>query len=310
MKFQHKPVLVSQVLEYVNPQPNENAIDCTLGGGGHALEILKKTSPNGKLLGIDLDTNAIKASKNKLKSYKDRTIFVNDNYKNIKQILYAAGINNIHIILLDLGLSSYQLQEGTRGFSFKGNTVLDMRFGQTELTAADILNNYKEEELVRIFKEYGQERFAKLIAKEIVKQRKEQKIFKTSQLIEVIEKVYKNKPKPRKIHIATKVFQALRIEVNDELNNLKTALPDALNILEKGGRLAVISFHSLEDKIVKQFFKQESKDCLCPPQIPVCQCKHKAQLKIITKKPIIPNNKEIKPNPRSRSAKLRVAVKI
>ena len=310
MKFQHEPVLVKEVLEYLAPSSNENFVDCTLGGGGHAKEILKMTSPNGKLLGIDLDKEAIKASGEELKEFQGRFFLVNDNFKNLKQIIYVAEFNNINGILLDLGLSSYELQDAARGFSFKGSAWLDMRFGEEGKTAVDIVNNYKEEELTKIFKEYGEERFAGLIAREIVKERKINKITKTDQLVGIIERVYKNKPKPKKIHVATKVFQALRIEVNDELNNLKKVLPQALEILTVGGRLAVISFHSLEDRIVKEFFKREAKECICPPKLPICICGHKAQLKILTKKVIIPSWAEIKSNPRSRSAKLRVAQKI
>lgn len=314
MKFEHISVLEKEVIQYLEPKKNENTIDCTLGGGGHAKKILLKTAPDGKLLGIDLDPAALQAAKNNLSKFKDRVFFAEDNYKNLKQILkqkkYVERFNQVDIILLDLGLSSYELQDKTRGFSFQGSADLDMRFGKTDLKASDIINNYSEEDLRQIFKEYGQERFAKPIAKEIVKQRKIKPIEKTDQLVQVIETVYKNKPKPRNIHTATKVFQALRIETNDELNNLKSFLPDAIDILAKGGRLGVISFHSLEDRIVKMFFKKESKDCLCPPKFPVCKCNHKANLEIITKKPIIPTKQEIRANPRSRSAKFRAAVKI
>jgi len=310
MKFEHEPVLLKEALDYLDPKSNENFIDCTLGGGGHAKEILERTSPKGKLLGIDLDPQAISASQNNLQGFKSRITLVNDNYKNLKQIIYDTGFNKINGILLDLGLSSYELQDSARGFSFKGSAFLDMRFGRAGKTAADIINNYKAEDLIKIFKEYGEERYAKQIAQEIVIERKNNKITQTNQLVSLIDKVYQNKPKPRKIHPATKVFQALRIEVNDELNNLKQVLPQALTVLEKGGRLAVISFHSLEDRIVKEFFKREAKECLCPPQVPVCVCGHQAQLKILTKKAIKPSIAEIESNPRSRSAKLRAALKI
>ncbi len=310
MKFEHTPVLLDEVIEYLKPQPNQNFIDCTLGGGGHAKAILKRTGPNGKLLGIDLDEQAIKAASQNLQKFKDRMVLINDNYQNLNQIVYDTGFNKINGILLDLGLSNYQIQAEARGFSFKGDSFLDMRFGKTEQTAADIINNYKEADLIRIFKEYGEERYAKQIAREIVDLRKKQPITKTNQLVNIIEMVYQNKPKPKKIHVATKVFQALRIEVNNELANLKKILPQALEVLAENGRLVVISFHSLEDKIVKEFFKKEAKDCLCPPQIPICVCEHKARLKILTKKVIKPGQTEIMKNPRSRSAKLRAAVKI
>jgi len=314
MKYKHVSVLKNEVINYLDPKNNENCIDCTLGGGGHAKAILEKTAPNGNLLGIDLDINAIKAAKQNLKDYKNRIYLVEDNYKNLKQILkqkkYDSGFNKIDIILLDLGISSYEMQDKTRGFSFQGSADLDMRFGQTDLKASDIINNYSENELTRVFKEYGEERYSRLIAREIIKQRKIKPILKTDQLVGLIENVYKNKQKPKKIHVATKVFQGLRIETNDELNNLTKFLPEALEILNKGGRLGIISFHSLEDRIVKRFFKQESKDCLCPPQLPICQCNHQAQLKILTKKPVEAGVEEIKNNPRSRSAKLRAAEKI
>jgi len=310
MKFVHQPVLAGEVIEYLKPEPNQNFIDCTLGGGGHAQEILKLSKPNGKLLGIDLDPEAIKASKAKLKAYQQRVFLVNDNYKNLKQIVYDNSFDKINGILLDLGLSSFELADPKRGFSFQTSAPLDMRFGQTVLTASQIVNSYKEKQLSKIFKEYGEERYSKQIAQEIVKQRREEKISKTDQLVAIIEKVYQNKPKPKKIHVATKVFQALRIEVNDEINTLKKILPICLQLLAPKGRLVVISFHSLEDKIVKQFLKQEARDCICPPEIPVCQCNHQTKVKILTKKVIQPTITEIKNNPRSRSAKLRVAEKI
>jgi 16S rRNA (cytosine1402-N4)-methyltransferase len=310
MEFKHQPVLVKEVLEYLDPKPNENFVDCTLGGGGHAQEILKLTGPGGKLIGIDLDPEAIKAAKEKLKNFGDRAILINDNFKNLKQIIYdAGGFNQINGILLDLGLSSYELEDETRGFSFRGSSFLDMRFGATEKTAAYIVNQYKEENLTRIFKDYGEERYAKLIARDIVKERKITPIRTTDQLVKIIEKIYPHNPKS-KIHPATKVFQALRIEVNHELENLQEILPQAMDLLAKGGRLVVISFHSLEDRIVKDFFKNEAKGCICPPKLPVCVCNHQPNLEILTKKIIIPSLGEIKNNPRSRSAKLRAAIKI
>jgi 16S rRNA (cytosine1402-N4)-methyltransferase len=309
MSLQHEPVLLNEVIEYLNPRSGENFIDCTLGGGGHAKAILEKTTPSGKLVAIDLDTKALEIAKANLKEYSSRIIFVNDNFKHIENIAASFEINKFDGILLDLGLSSIELADESRGFSFQKNAFLDMRFGSGGKTASDILNGYKEADLARIFKEYGEERFSRQIAKEIVNYRGKEKISKTNQLVEIIESVYKNKPRP-KINVATKVFQALRIEVNEELNNLKQVLPVALKLLETGGRIAVISFHSLEDRIVKDFFKQEAKDCLCPPNVPVCVCNHKTSIKILTKKVIIASEQEIKNNPRSRSAKLRVALKI
>jgi 16S rRNA (cytosine1402-N4)-methyltransferase len=310
MEFKHESVLPKEVVEYLAPKPNENFIDCTLGGGGHAQAILSLTGPDGKLLGIDLDPEAIKAAKAKLQKYGERAVLINDNFKNLKKIIYdAGGFTQINGILLDLGLSSYELEDETRGFSFRGSAFLDMRFGASEKTAAYIVNQYKEENLTRIFKDYGEERYAKLIAREIVKERKVQPIRTTEQLVKIIEKVYPHNPKS-KIHPATKVFQALRIEVNHELENLQEILPQAMDLLVKGGRLVVISFHSLEDRIVKDFFKNEAKGCICPPKLPVCVCNHKPTLKILTKKIITPSLGEIKNNPRSRSAKLRAAIKL
>ena len=309
MSLQHKSVLLEEAIKYLDPKSGENFIDCTLGGGGHARVILEKTTPGGKLLAIDLDTEAIEISKEYLKEYSSRIIYINDNFSNLEKIAESSGLKKIDGILLDLGLSSIELDDLNRGFSFKSNAFLDMRFGSGGKTAADILNSYKETELARIFKDYGEERHSKLIAKEIVDFRGKEKITTVNQLVSIIESVYKNKPRP-KIHVATKVFQALRIEVNNELNNLKKVLPVALNLLDKGGRIVVISFHSLEDRIVKEFFKQESRDCLCPPNVPICQCNHRASLRILTKKIITSSEQEIKNNPRSRSAKLRAAQKI
>jgi len=310
MEFKHQPVLVKEVLQYLAPQANENFIDCTVGGGGHSEEILKFNGPKGKVLGIDLDSQAIKAAGENLKQFKDRIVLAKDNYKNIKKIAYdIPEFNHINGILLDLGLSSFELEDETRGFSFRGSAFLDMRFGDSEKTAAYIINQYKEENLAKIFKIYGEERYAQQIAREIVKERKLQPIRTTEQLVNIIENVYSHKPKP-KIHVATKVFQALRIEVNHELDNLQEVLPQAIDLLAKGGRLVVISFHSLEDRIVKDFLKNETRGCICPPKLPVCNCNHKPSIKILTKKIIIPSLEEIKNNPRSRSAKLRAAIKI
>lgn len=309
MEFKHQSVLVNEVIQYLSPKSNENFVDCTVGGGGHAKSILELTKPNGKVLGIDLDPEAIKAASLNLQRFGSRAVFINDNFKNLKKIIYDAGFTQINGILLDLGVSSFELEDETRGFSFRGSSFLDMRFGATEKTAAYIVNQYKEENLSRIFKNYGEERYAKLIARAIVNERKIQPIRTTEQLVKIIEKVYQHKPK-LKINPATKVFQALRIEVNHELENLEEILPQALESLDKGGRIVVISFHSLEDRIVKDFFRQEARGCICPPKVPICTCKHQPKIKILTRKIIIPTNQEIKENPRSRSAKLRAAVKI
>lgn len=309
----HVPVLLKEVIENLNPKPNQNFIDCTLGGGGHALAILKLNSPRGKMLGIDLDKSAIEIVKLKMKNEKlkvNRLIAVNANFKDLKKIVLQNNFKNISGILIDLGFSSMQIADPEKGFSFLLDAPLDMRYGEEGETASEIINNRPRSELERILKEYGEERFAKQIAKEICEARKRKPIRTTFELVGIISKAVPKRFQHGRIHFATKTFQALRIAVNDELNNLKSVLPQAVEILAPGGRLAVISFHSLEDRIVKYFFKRESTDCLCPKEIPFCQCKHKASLKIITKKPIIPTEEEVEINPRSRSAKLRVAEKI
>lgn len=310
MTYKHISVLKNEVLEWLNPQPNQNFIDCTLGGGGHTLEILKRVEPNGKVLGIDLDNEAIENVRTKTKS--NNLALVQDNFRNLTKI-YNQYFNSlpIHGVLLDLGVSSPQFDNPERGFSFKETGPLDMNFNQSaELKASEIINQWSERELERIFKDYGEERFAKKIARAIIKAREIEKITTTKQLAEIVRQSIPLKFQSKKIHPATKVFQALRIAVNDELENLRQVLPQIVQLLEKGGRVAVISFHSLEDRIVKQFFVQESKECTCPPIFPVCRCDKKSNLKILTKKPIVASTEEIESNPRSRSAKLRVAERV
>lgn len=309
----HEPVLLKEVLEYLRPEPNDNFIDGTLGNGGHALALLKLITPSGRLLGIDLNRRTIEMTQERINAAAsqigDRLILVKDNFNNLEQIVSTYKFYPVKGILLDLGFSSSELADPERGFSFEQVGPLDMRYGDTRLTAKEIVNHWSERELSRILKEYGEERYARLIARAMVEARKIRELETTTDLVRVIERVYRGKPKP-KIHFATKIFQSLRIAVNDELNNLKLVLPAALKVLAPAGRLAIISFHSLEDKIVKDFFKQESKGCLCPPSLPICHCGHEPSLKIITKKPIRPSQLEIKNNPRSRSAKMRVAEKI
>ena len=308
----HQPVLLDQVIHYLAPKSNQNFVDCTLGGGGHASEILKRTAPAGLLLGIDLDPSAIQLTQDATKIYKNRIGLVKDNFKNLKQILNDSQFSRVNGILFDLGLSSNQLQDHARGFSFLASGTLDMRFGaQSDLTASKILNTWSAEDLIKIFQEYGEEKLARPIALRILEARARRPISLSQEIVEIVSAVYKKYYRAKsKINPATKIFQALRIAVNDELENLRQVLPQAVESLPAGGRLAVLSYHSLEDKIVKNFFQQEAKDCLCPPQIPVCRCGHKKTLKIMTKKPIIPTAEEIFQNPRSRSAKLRVAEKV
>jgi 16S rRNA (cytosine1402-N4)-methyltransferase len=286
----HIPVLLNEVLKYLNPKPNENFVDCTFGQGGHSLKILEKIKPKGKILGIETDEELFEKMKSKVK--EKRLILVKDSYKSLEKIIKNKKFGPVKGILFDLGLSSWHLEESKRGFSFKKDEILDMRYDlKNPLTAKKILNEWQEKEIEKILREYGQESFADRIAREILKRRP---IEKTFQLVEAIKEATPGWYKKRKIHFATKTFQALRIAVNDELENLKSALPQALKILGKDGRLVVISFHSLEDKIVKNFLKENSK---------------KGLIQILTKKPIRPSQEEIKKNPRARSAKLRAAIK-
>ncbi len=289
----HIPVLQKEVLQYLDPKPNENFVDCTIGGGGHAFSIFEETSPEGKILGIDADEKVIKNLK--IKKLKKRITLVCDNYVNLGEVIKKHKFRPIHGILFDLGMSSWHLEESARGFSFLKKEPLDMRYNfQNPLTAEKIINYWSAPEMEMILRDYGEEPFARPIAKNIVELRKIKPITNTFQLVEIIKKSLPGRFQQKKIHPATKTFQALRIAVNDELNNLKNVLPQALEILKPGGRLVVISFHSLEDRIVKNFYRSRSA----------------IDLKILTKKPVVPAAKEIKINPRSRSAKLRVAERL
>lgn len=295
----HVPVLLKEIIKYLDPEPNENFIDATLGGGGHAFAILEKISPNGKLLGIDLSKDAIskiKEARNDQPSIKDRLILVNDNFANLSEIIKKYNFLSVSGIIVDLGLSSDLLEASRRGFSFQKDEFLDMRFGETGKTAYEIINQGLPEELEEIFRKYGEEKFSGLIALNIVKVRQKRIIKATKDLVKVIADVIKDKvPERFQIKTFARIFQALRIAVNNELENLKKVLYQSIEILSPGGKIAVISFHSLEDRIVKNFFRDKKNDGL---------------LKILTKKPVTPDFKEIKINPRARSAKLRVAQKI
>lgn len=308
--------MLKEVLEYLNPKPGQCFIDCTLGGAGYTMAIAKKVGKDGKVLAIDLDNLAIENAKCQITNAKlQNIILANDNFKNLSKIVEKYFGNKksaeFHGIVLDLGLSSAQLQDRDRGFSFQLDAPLNMAFGQTAgETTERIVNNWRAEELERIFKEYGEERFAKRIARKIVEERKLKSIKTTGQMVEIIKSAAPKKYLYGKIHPATRVFQALRIATNNELENLEQALPQAMDLLAKGGRITVISYHSLEDRIVKHFFKRESKDCVCPPSYPACLCNHKARLKILTKSVVRASEEEVLNNPRARSAKLRAAEKI
>ena len=302
----------------MNPQSGELFIDCTLGGAGYTMAIAERVGLEGKVLAIDLDKMAIENAREVIaKKNLKNIILANGNFKNLSKIVneyfdQGQEAGKFSGIVLDLGLSSAQLEDGNRGFSFKLNAPLDMAFGPREenSTTYEIVNGWKEDDLRKIIRDYGEEKFAGRIAAAIVRERKNAPINTTEDLVKIIEGAVPGKYLRGKIHPATRTFQALRIATNDELGNLREVLPVALGLLKKGGRLAVVSFHSLEDRIVKNFFREEAKDCICPPALPICQCNHKASFKIITKKIVIPGEEEEKSNPRSRSAKLRVAEKI
>jgi len=302
----HTPVLLKEAVDALAVQPGGRYIDCTLGAGGHAAAILEQSSPGGQVLGIDADPEAIKIAKSRLETYKGSTLLINENFVNLQAICLKYDFLPVHGILFDLGLSSPQLYSNSRGFSFQHDAPLDMRLGPSqEVTAADIINTFSEHELTHVIRTYGEEVYSRQITHHILRKRP---IKTTLELARVIEQAIGSRR--GKIHPATKTFQALRIVVNQELEHLKLALKQAVSLLGFEGRLVVISYHSLEDRIVKQFMQQESRDCICPPYTPVCVCGHTACLRLVSKKVITPSPAEVRLNPRSRSAKLRVAKRI
>ena len=302
----HKPVLLKEVLSALSIQPGGRYVDCTLGGGGHAMAIIQNSAPGGQLLGIDADPEAIRAAAINLSRYTESILLVNDNFVNINAICHHYDFYPVHGILLDLGLSSMQLYDDPRGFSFQYEAALDMRFNPKQnITAADIVNNYSEVDLAQLIRKYGEEPHSFKIARRIVQSRP---VNTTTQLADIVAEAIGGRH--GRIHPATRTFQALRIVVNEELEHLEETLGKTIDLLGAGGRLVVISYHSLEDRIVKQFLQRESKDCICPPSVPVCQCKHTASFRLINKKVITPSEKELDENPRSRSARMRVAERI
>lgn len=310
MEFKHVSVLLDECINALNIKEDGIYVDCTLGGAGHSSEIVKRLSSDGRLIGFDQDKDALKAAGERLKDYKNVT-YVHSNFYAIYDVLTDLGIDGVDGILMDLGVSSYQLDNGERGFSYMQDAPLDMRMNrENEFSAYEIVNTYSEEELYRIIKEYGEEKFAKRIASFIVKNREEKNIETTLELVEIIKAAIPAKARREGPHPAKRTFQAIRIEVNKELEIISKTILDGVKKLNKGGRMAIITFHSLEDRIVKKEFKDLATDCICPSYLPICQCDKEALVKVITRKPILPTTEEVEENPRSRSAKLRVAERI
>jgi len=306
MNFNHKSVLLDEVIESLNIKPDGYYVDGTLGGAGHALEVIKRLK-GGRLIGIDQDADAIKAATERLIDYKNRVIIVRDNYVNIENILKREGIDKVDGIYVDLGVSSYQLDTTDRGFTYRFDAPLDMRMDdRNELKASDIVNNYSEAELFHVIRDYGEDRFAKNIAKHIVEYRNKKKIETTFELVDIIKSAIPMKIQVTGGHPAKRTFQAIRIELNKELEVLEDSINVMIELLKPGGRLSVITFHSLEDRIVKQAFKKAESPCVCPKKFPVCVCGNKSKGRVITRKAVLPSKEELEENSRAKSAKLRV----
>lgn len=311
MGFHHISVLLKECIEGLKINPEGIYVDGTMGGAGHSEVICKNLNSRGRFIGIDRDIDAIRASEIKLKSKYNHIDLVNDNFINIKTILKDLEIDSISGMLLDLGVSSYQLDEADRGFSYMHNAPLDMRMNRSQiLTAKEVVNHYTQKRLEEIIKDFGEERWAKRIAEFIVNERKSSQIHTTYELVDIIKKAIPAGARKDGPHPAKRTFQAIRIEVNGELNILEQSIMDIVDVLSPMGRLCIISFHSLEDRIVKKTFKRLEKPCTCPPDFPICVCGEKSKAKIITRKPILPSSEEVEANPRSRSAKLRILEKL
>ena len=311
IKFSHVSVLLRECIEALNIKPDGIYVDCTTGGGGHSLEIVKRLTAGGRLIAIDRDEDALRAAGARLADYADRVTFVHSNYAMLQSVLAGLGIPKADGVLADLGVSSYQLDTAERGFSYMQDAPLDMRMDREQpLSARDVVNTYSEEELRRILYDYGEEKFARNIAANIVKQRSERPIETTLELAELVKGSMPKAAREGGHHPAKRTFQAIRIEVNAELSSIPPALDAAVHALNPGGRVAVITFHSLEDRLVKQKFAALSSGCTCPREFPVCVCGKKPVVRVITKKPVTAGEDELEVNPRSRSAKLRVAEKI
>lgn len=311
MEFKHASVMAGKVVEYLGCRASGVYVDATVGGGGHAREILEASAPTGRLIGIDRDAEAIEAATRSLRVFGDRARLVQGNFREIKSILSRLGAGPVDGIVMDLGVSSYQLDRPERGFSFRFDSPLDMRMDSSAATTArDLVNTLEAGELTRIFREYGEERDAARIARAIVRARGKKPVETTGDLVRIIEEAVPKRFQPKKIHPATRVFQALRIAVNDELESLKDGIQGGIESLAAGGRMVVISFHSLEDRIVKGAFRDLSTGCVCPPRAPVCVCGKKPVTRLLTKKAVSPSDEEVGANPRARSAKLRAVERL
>lgn len=311
MEFAHIPVMLNECLEGLNIKADGTYVDGTVGGAGHSIEIVKRLSENGRLICVDKDEDALKAAGERLAPYKDRVTFIHDDYKNLVNELDSIGVGKVDGILLDLGVSSYQLDNAERGFSYMKDAPLDMRMDRSQrISAHEVVNGYAESELVRILFDYGEEKLARQIARNIVRARSEKPIETTLELAKIVEDTYPAKTRWKFGHPAKRTFQAIRIEVNDELSSLGEAVTAMARRLEKGGRMAVITFHSLEDRIVKSAFKELSLACTCPPDFPVCVCGKVQEVELVNKKPITASEEELENNSRSQSAKLRVIEKL
>ena len=308
MAFEHKSVLLEETVDSLNIKPDGIYVDGTLGGGGHAFEVCSRLGEKGRLIGIDQDADAIRAASERLSVFGDRVMVVRNNYVNIAEVLASLGIEKVDGIYLDLGVSSYQLDTAERGFTYREEDApLDMRMDQRgSETAADIVNTYSESELYRIIRDYGEDRFAKNIAKHIVKRRQEKPFETAGELAETIRAAIPARVRATGGHPAKRTFQAIRIELNHELDVLENSIDRMIDFLNPGGRLSIITFHSLEDRIVKNRFRINENPCTCPPEFPVCMCGKKSKGRVITRKPIVPTEKELEENKRSKSSKLRV----
>ncbi len=311
MEFKHISVLLQETIDSLAIKPDGIYVDGTTGGGGHSYEICKRLGPEGRLICIDQDTEALKAAGERLEPFARQITMVKSNYSQMKEVLKEQGIDKVDGIVLDLGVSSYQLDNGKRGFSYRENAPLDMRMDQDNtVSARDIINEYSESELCRIIREYGEERFARNVARNICKKRQDKPIETTFELVDIIRGSMPAKARNAKGHPAKRTFQAIRIECNQELEVLQWALNDMVDLLKDGGRISIITFHSLEDRIVKTSFRKYENPCTCPPDFPVCVCGNKSKGKVITRKPILPSEEECNKNTRSKSAKLRVFERI